>query len=425
MLSRTRSTFSVSDLANRHFDDRRMGAAPPPPRVPGRAVWWHAPFFSGSGMGTEALQLVLGLDKYTEYTGRVWVSSHGDLDSYEVFNGLDSGVQRRLVGMVRAAEAASWEDARSAITVCHSEPGAWALPHPLYETRPCPPVPVEEAAYVVARAMFESDRLSNLHVERCNKMHEVWVPTEFHRHTFAASGVQPAKLQVVPEPVDTAFFDPTKHKPLPLPLGLRVFGPAWPHSQAAESRTAAGSVAAAVAGQQAGGSGAAQADGGKGGGQAEPFVFLAVFKWEARKASIGAIVGWDVLLRAFLSAFTAADNVMLLLHTKPFHSEPDFPQQMQAACNQPLVLQAWARKELGETMIGDASRMPSVYVLSDHIPQSHFPRLYKSADCFVLPTRGPTAYLDDTVGYPLTIDGLVTVGPDGGAFAGELGVQAA
>lgn len=97
---------------------------------------------------------------------RVWVSSHGDLDSYEVFNGLDSGVQRRLVGMVRAAEAASWEDARSAIIVCHSEPGAWALPHPLYETRPCPPVPVEEAAYVVARAMFESDRLSNLHVER-------------------------------------------------------------------------------------------------------------------------------------------------------------------------------------------------------------------------------------------------------------------
>lgn len=97
-------------------------------------------------------------------------------------------------------------------------------------------------------------------------------------------------MQVVPEPVDTAFFDPTKHKPLPLPLGLRVFGPAWPHSQAAESRTAAGSVAAAVAGQQAGGSRAAQADGGKGGGQAEPFVFLAVFKWEARKASIGAIV---------------------------------------------------------------------------------------------------------------------------------------
>ncbi len=37
----------------------------------------------------------------------------------------------------------------------------------------------------------------------------------------------------------------------------------------------------------------------------------------------------------------------------------------------------------------------------------------------LLPCSGPTAYLDDTAGYPLPIDGLVTVGPDGGAFAGR------
>lgn len=66
----------------------------------------------------------------------------------------------------------------------------------------------------------------------------------------------PSPTQVVPEPVDTAFFDPTKHKPLPLPLGLRVFGPAWPH---------------------------------QGGDQGEPFVFLSVFKWEARKVSMDTI----------------------------------------------------------------------------------------------------------------------------------------
>ena len=81
-----------------------------------------------------------------------------------MFNGLDSSVQRQLVGMVRAAEAAEWDDARSAIIVCHSEPGAWALPQPLYETRPCPPIPIGEAAYVVARAMFETYHLSKLHV---------------------------------------------------------------------------------------------------------------------------------------------------------------------------------------------------------------------------------------------------------------------
>lgn len=39
--------------------------------------------------------------------------------------------------------------------------------------------------------------------------------------------------------------------------------------------------------------------------------------------------GWDVLLRAFLTAFTADDPVLLLLHTKPFHSEANFPQQME------------------------------------------------------------------------------------------------
>lgn len=68
--------------------------------------------------------------------------------------------------MARAAEAADAADAQAAIIVCHSEPGAWALPLPLYQTSLCPPVPVEEAAYVVARAMFETDRLSALHVER-------------------------------------------------------------------------------------------------------------------------------------------------------------------------------------------------------------------------------------------------------------------
>lgn len=43
----------------------------------------------------------------------------------------------------------------------------------------------------------------------------------------------------------------------------------------------------------------------------------------------GSLQGWDVLLRAFLTAFTAADRVLLLLHTKPFHSDADFPRQME------------------------------------------------------------------------------------------------
>lgn len=68
--------------------------------------------------------------------------------------------------MLRGAQAASWAAAQQAIIVCHSEPGAWALPQPMYHTAPCPPVPLEDAAYVVARAMFETDRLSPAHVQR-------------------------------------------------------------------------------------------------------------------------------------------------------------------------------------------------------------------------------------------------------------------
>lgn len=90
-------------------------------------------------------------------------------------------------------------------------------------------------------------------------MHEVWVPTEFHRRTFAASGVRPSKLHVVPEPVDAAAFDPARHAPLPLPLGTRVFGPAWPPAAAAGSSA----------------------------GTEAPFVFLSIFKWETRKVGIG------------------------------------------------------------------------------------------------------------------------------------------
>lgn len=41
---------------------------------------------------------------------------------------------------------------------------------------------------------------------------------------FAASGVALEKLVVVPEPVDSVFFDPSKASPLPLPQGQLVFG---------------------------------------------------------------------------------------------------------------------------------------------------------------------------------------------------------
>ena len=51
------------------------------------------------------------------------------------------------------------------------------------------------------------------------------------------------------------------------------------------------------------------------------------------------------------------------------------------------LLQRWARAELGEAARDPLAQLPSVYVVSEQIPQRQFPRLYKSAHCFVLPTR--------------------------------------
>ncbi len=97
---------------------------------------------------------------------RVWATSFADVDSYEVFAGFPQQDQAALLRMLRGGQMASLAGARAAIIVCHSEPGAWALPEPLYQTALCPPVSLAQAARVVARAMFETDRLSAEHVRR-------------------------------------------------------------------------------------------------------------------------------------------------------------------------------------------------------------------------------------------------------------------
>ena len=45
----------------------------------------------------------------------------------------------------------------------------------------------------------------------------MWVPSQWQKDTFAASGVQADKLVVMPEAVDVTFFDPNKTVAIPLP----------------------------------------------------------------------------------------------------------------------------------------------------------------------------------------------------------------
>jgi hypothetical protein len=135
-------------------------------------------------------------------------------------------------------------------------------------------------------------------------MNEVWVPSRWQRETFVASGVDPAKIRVVPEGVNTTLFDPVKYGPLTdlterahLVFGRRSdekllagVGPAageessgvsvdLPGGSAAER---SGAITAGPTPQQRPSAAAARGatDSGAPGRPRQPFRFISSFKWE-------------------------------------------------------------------------------------------------------------------------------------------------
>jgi glycosyltransferase involved in cell wall biosynthesis len=180
-------------------------------------------------------------------------------------------------------------------------------------------------------------------------MSEIWVPTDFHVSSFANSGVNPDKLVVMPESVDVYSFDPDVTVPLD-------HLPGYPETQ-------------------------------------DHFKFLSVFKWEARK-------GWDILARAFYEEFTKQENVTLYLLTNAFHPEKGatrtrlqtlLTHSLTHACVAGLNFTDEVRKigvEVCEAAGRTINSLPRLIMIDTHIPQTDLPRLYKSMQAFVLPTRG-------------------------------------
>lgn len=170
----------------------------------------------------------------------------------------------------------------------------------------------------VARTMFETDSVPPIFRDRCNAMDEVWVPSRFNMRTFTAGGVDPAKLRLVPGGIDAKRFHPGE-EPLNLP-------------------------------------------------QKRSFNFLSVFDWSSRK-------NYRALLSAYLSEFTADDDVALILKAYQLIStSADIPSEI-----------AWViEREHGLSL----ERAPAIIVLNGFMAQEAMVRLYAAANCFVLPTRG-------------------------------------
>jgi GT2 family glycosyltransferase len=134
------------------------------------------------------------------------------------------------------------------------------------------------------------------------------------------------------------------------------------------------------------------------------FTFLSVFEWGERKAP-------EVLLRAFAEEFKPSDDAVLLLSV--FNRDPSVDVEAEVA------------------RLGLPPSAPIVLMVNAEFADYQMGSLYRSADCFVLPTRGegwgmpvleamacgvptiatswsgPADFLHEGVGYPLQSRGLV------------------
>lgn len=173
------------------------------------SLLWMAPFFSGGGYCSEAISYIAALNA-TSSIPKLAIRHHGDAESISFWKGLPLPTRQMLASL-----SSTPIDIADSVIICHSEPGAWHPP--LYMTPPCPPTGYDSPLFVIGRTMFETDSVTPHHVERCNKMDEVWVPSEFHVETFTRAGVVPEKLRKVVQPVDTVFFDPATTEPMQLP----------------------------------------------------------------------------------------------------------------------------------------------------------------------------------------------------------------
>lgn len=216
--------------------------------------------------------------------------------------------------------------------------------------------------FSIGLTMFEADRIPSLWVEACNRMDEIWVPTAFNMETFAASGVRPEKLRLMPLGVDTDRFRPSLP---PLFLARR-----------------------------------------------RGFTFLTNFQWGPRK-------GQEVLLRAYVEEFSPREEVTLLIKT--FQSFPGYdPRAPFLRQEVRTILASSGKKDLPNIVfiaeILPAYMMPRLYASADCYINTAYgegwdmPALEAMASGLPVIATAWGAhldYLDAGNGYLLAIDGLV------------------
>ena len=218
--------------------------------------------------------------------------------------------------------------------------------------------PSSRPKIVVTRHLTEG-WLHRDHVKCCNLADAVWVPTRWHQLLFVDAGVEPSKLFVLPEAIDSDFYKPNS---------LQV-----PDAGDKSSMIRANTCLST---------------------DKSSFEFLSIFAFGHRK-------GWDLLLDAFFTEFTPQDNVTLVLraykreNVKATHVKNDRGEilldrpKMNAdiefmSANITEHVEGYARRTLGKEL----KDLPAIRWIPDVLSREDMRALYERADAFVLPTRG-------------------------------------
>jgi len=167
---------------------------------------------------------------------------------------------------------------------------------------------IPEGQLAVVRTMFETDRLHPKWAGKVDRADAIWVPSRFNLKSFSRSGIPREKLQVVRDPLDTKIEFPSG-----FPFKTR-----------------------------------------------KKFKFLSIFNgvvWYRK--------GADVLLRAYCQAFTALDDVCLVIKTD------------------------MSRRQLLDIAGLHGRRQdPEIEIIRQHLTDQEMLSLYSGADAYVLPSRG-------------------------------------
>jgi glycosyltransferase involved in cell wall biosynthesis len=235
--------------------------------------------------------------------------------------------------------------------------------------------------YRIVRCMYEFSRIPADWVNVSNddsRVNELWVPGQSVRQAFVDSGVRAEKISILPEAVDVHFFDPAVHRPFLVETLPSLFGDGLHCNTAGAALLNNPHVV-------------------------RPYIFFSQFKWEPRK-------GWDVLLQAWAQAFPSSssglhtNDALLLMLVNLFIVDG---VNATDRFNYTYMHNA-ANAMLQETMGIGLDSLPPLCFLVAEITDEELARLFRTADAFVLPTRGEGWCLPAMQAMSMGLPALVT-----------------